>query len=262
MIHARHLRKTYWDLRRSEVVALNSVSFDAREGEIFGILGPNGAGKTTLLRILATVLKPTRGSATVNGYDVTTSPSEVRRQIGFVSNNTAIYDRMTPVETVEYFGRLHGLTEDLLQERTERILRQLQMEDIRDRLGSKLSTGMRQKVSIARALVHDPAVLVFDEATAGLDVVVGRSLLRLISQLRDEGKCILFSTHIMHEAERLCDRIAIIHRGRFLTTGSPQQLLADHAETDLEELFFQLISREQQDGEILLSEGATPSGTC
>ncbi len=242
MIHVRELTKSYSDLQRGQFVALSGVNFDAQPGEIYGLLGPNGAGKTTLLRILSTVLRPSGGTATINGMDVVTQPSLVRRQIGFVSNNTAVYDRMTALEMVEYFGRLHGIAGNLLAQRMENVFARLKMNDIRDVLGAKMSTGMKQKVSIARALVHNPPVLIFDEATVGLDVLVGRALLEIISDLRDQGKCILFSTHIMREVERLCDRVAIIHRGRLLAEGTQADLREQCGEEDLEELFFQLIS--------------------
>ncbi|MEL7335209.1 MAG: ATP-binding cassette domain-containing protein, partial [Planctomycetota bacterium] len=202
MIEVRELKKVYEDLQRGRFVAVDSISFRVEPGEIFGLLGPNGAGKTTVLRMLSTVLRPTSGLAKINGFDVTTHPTEVRRQIGFVSNNTAIYDRMTAWEMVEYFGRLHGLERDLLQQRLTGLFDQLRMEDFRDCPGSKMSTGMKQKVSIARALVHDPPVLVFDEATLGLDVMVARNLLNVVRKLRDQGKCLIFSTHIMREVER------------------------------------------------------------
>ena len=246
MIHVRELTKVYDDLLRGQFIALAGVGFDARPGEIFGLLGPNGAGKTTVLRILSTVLRPTSGTATVNGYDVVTQPSLVRHQLGFVSTNTAVYDRMTAWEMVEYFGRLYGLADPLLAERMETIFTRLQMQEIRDVLGAKMSTGMKQKVSIARALVHDPPILVFDEATAGLDVLVARALLRTVAELREQGKCIVFSTHIMREAERLCDRIAIMHRGHILSEGRLDELLERHQEQDLEELFFRLITEHDQ----------------
>ena len=246
MIHVRALTKSYPDLRRGEFVALGGISFDAARGEIYGLLGPNGAGKTSALRILSTVLRPTSGSASINGYDVGTQPALVRHQIGFVSCNTAVYDRMTAWEMVAYFGRLYGLKEDLLRERMESLFERLKMNEIRDVLGAKMSTGMKQKVSIARAIVHDPPVLIFDEATAGLDVLVARALLRTVSELRDQGKCIIFSTHIMREAERLCDRIAIMHRGHILAEGTLPELREKQKEHDLEELFFQLISDHEE----------------
>src|SRR5690606_13169437 len=245
MIHVRNLTKSYDDLRRGKFMALRGISFDARAGEVFGLLGPNGAGKTTAMRILSTVLRPTSGTALVNGYDVVTQPSQVRHQIGFVSANTGVYDRMTAWEMVGYFGRLYGLQEDALRDRMEDIFERLKMNDIRDRLGAKMSTGMKQKVSIARAIVHDPPVLIFDEATSGLDVLVARALLDIVAELREEGKCIVFSTHIMREAERLCDRLAIMHEGKILAEGTVDALLAEHGSQDLEDVFFALIRQQE-----------------
>ena len=246
ILDVRDLVKSYQDALVGEFLALAGITFRANAGEIFGLLGPNGAGKTTALRILSTLLRPTRGTASVNGFDVATQPAAVRKQIGFVSVNTASYDRMTAWELVQYFGRLHSLSEDLLRDRMESIFERLQMNEIRDVLGSKMSTGMKQKVSIARALVHDPAVLIFDEATSGLDVLVARALLKTIAELRDHGKCVIFSTHIMREAERLCDRIAIMHRGVILAQGTFAELKAVHGEPDLEEVFFHLISEHEK----------------
>lgn len=246
MIHVRHLTKHYADLRRGQFTALGGVSFDAMPGQIYGLLGPNGAGKTTVLRILSTILRPSGGTASVNGYEVLTQASHVRHQIGFVSMNTAVYDRMTAWEMVEYFGRLYGLRDDALRDRMEAIFERLQMNEIRDLVGAKMSTGMKQKVSIARAIVHDPPVLIFDEATSGLDVLVARALLRTIAELRDQGKCVVFSTHIMREVEKLCDRIAIMHRGHILAEGTLEQLREQHGQPDLEELFFHLIQDHNQ----------------
>ncbi len=244
MIHVEGLSKHYADLRRGRFVALDGISFRAKPGQVFGLLGPNGAGKTTTLRILSTLLRPTAGTARVNGYDVLVQPSQVRRQIGFMSANTAIYDRMTAWEMVEYFGRLHEIAREPLRERMENVFTRLKMNDIRDLLGAKMSTGMKQKVSVARAIIHDPPVLIFDEATAGLDVLVARALLDTIAELRDNGKCIIFSTHIMREAEKLCDHVAIVYQGRILAEGTLDELRTRYEEHDLEELFFQLISHE------------------
>jgi sodium transport system ATP-binding protein len=237
-------------LKRGKFHALDSVSFFAEAGQIYGLLGPNGAGKTTVLRILSTVLRPSGGTASVNGYDVVTQSSLVRHQIGFVSANTAVYDRMTAWEMVEFFGRLYGLANEPLTKRMNEIFTRLKMNDIRDVLGSKMSTGMKQKVSIARAIVHDPPVLIFDEATAGLDVLVARVMLKTVAELRDHGKCIIFSTHIMRDAEKLCDRIAIMHRGHILAEGTLGQLRERHGEQDLEELFFHLIQRHDEGHEL------------
>ena len=246
MIHVEGLTKNYADLRRGKLVALDDVNFAAFPGQIYGLLGPNGAGKTTALRIISTVLRPSSGTVTVNGFNVVTQPSQVRRQIGFMSANTGVYDRMTAWEIVEYFGRLHGLDQATLADRMEKLFERLQMNEIRDLLGAKMSTGMKQKVSIARSLVHDPPVLIFDEATSGLDVLVARALLNTVAELREQGKCVIFSTHIMREAEKLCDRLAIIHRGRILAEGTLDELRDRHEQRDLEELFFQLITKHDE----------------
>jgi sodium transport system ATP-binding protein len=253
MIEVHQLTKTYEDIQRGRFTAVDHVTFRVPPGEIFGLLGPNGAGKTTVLRILSTVLRPTSGWARVLGHDVVARPERVRAAIGFVSNNTAIYDRMTAWEMVEYFGRLHGMPRSTLSGRLGRLFKQLRMEHFRDVPCAKLSTGMKQKVSIARALVHDPPVLVFDEPTLGLDVLVARNLLDVIRQLRDLGKCIIFSTHIMREVERLCDSIAIMHQGRVLDIGSLETLRSRHEELDFEDLFFGLLSRHDQRTEEELS---------
>lgn len=241
MIRVENLTKQFTDFKRGPVFALDHVSFAVQPGEIFGLLGPNGAGKTTCLRILSTVLKPTSGQAVIAGYDVARHPEKVRASIGFMSNNTGIYDRMTAWEMVEYYGRLYGIEESRLQARLSEIFHTLQMDEIRDVLGSKMSTGMKQKVSIARTIVHDPPVLIFDEPTAGLDVLVARAVLETIAALKQQGKCIIFSTHIMREVEKLCDRVAIIHKGRILAMGSVEELIHEHGQPDIEEVFFKLI---------------------
>ena len=246
MIHVRQLTKTYQELQSGIFTALNAISFDAMPGQIFGLLGPNGAGKTTTLRILSTVLKPTSGSVFVNGIDVAEYPDKVRHQIGFVSTNTANYDRMTAWEMVEFFGKLYGMDEERLQIRMEHLFERFQMNEIRNVLGSKMSTGMKQKVSIVRAMIHNPPVLIFDEATSGLDILVAREVLRTVEQVRDQGKCVIFSSHIMTEVRRLCDQVAIMNRGEILAQGSIRELAELHQEDDLEELFFQLISKSEK----------------
>ncbi len=245
MITVERLTKQFADMRTGPFTALDGVSFDVKPGEIFGLLGPNGAGKTTCLRILSTVLKPTSGSAFVSGYDVATHPEEVRARIGFMSNNTGIYDRMTAGEMVEHFGRLYGIPKAALQERISQLFERLQMTSIRDVLGSKMSTGMKQKVSIARTIVHDPPVLIFDEPTMGLDVLVARNVIDEIKTLRDQGKCIIFSTHIMREVEKLCHRVAVIYRGKILAMGSVRELTEQYEQPDMEELFFKLIDQHE-----------------
>ena len=242
MIHVENLTKSFRDLRRGQVLAVDGISFDARPGEVFGLLGPNGAGKTTTMRILCTVLKPTGGIATLAGYDVATQPAEVRKHIGFLSANTAIYDRMSAWEMVEYFAKLYGMAGEPLRERMDKVFLSLQMNDFRDVLGARMSTGMRQKVSIARAIIHDPPVMIFDEPTLGLDVLVARAVLQNIERLRSEGKCILYSTHIMREVEKLCDRVAVVSKGRIQACGTLDELRERYGQHDLEELFFRLVS--------------------
>lgn len=249
MVKTKNLSKHYDDPRGGVVRALDGIDFEARPGEIFGLLGPNGAGKTTTLRILSTLLRPSGGKAVVAGFDCLRQPAQVRRNIGFMSVNTAVYDRMTAWEMVEYFGLLYGWTREQLRPRMEHLFERLKMNEIRDVPGGRMSTGMKQKVSIARALVHDPPVLIFDEPTSGLDVLVARNLLQTIRELRDQGKCIIFSTHIMREVEKLCDRVAILSRGRILTQGTPDELRERFGEDDLEEIFFRLITEAEPAGE-------------
>lgn len=243
MIQVENLSKAFLDYRRGWVPAVDDVTFACQPGECFGLLGPNGAGKTTTLRMISTVLRPTGGRAIVAGHDVLAEPEAVRAKIGFMSAGTGIYDRMTAWELVEYFGRLYGMEPEPLRARMEQIFDWLQMNDFRDVLGSKMSTGMKQKVSIARTIVHDPPVLIFDEPTSGLDVLVARAVQVKIAELRDSGKTVLFSTHAMHEVEKLCDRVAIIFKGRLQALGTPKGLLEEFGQPDLEELFFHLVDR-------------------
>ncbi len=222
--------------------AVEDVWFKVEPGEVFGLLGPNGAGKTTTLRMLCTVLQPSAGFASVAGFDTRSQAADVRRHVGFLSANTGVYDRMTAWEMVEYYGRLYGLAGPALKDRLEELFDSFQMNEFRDVVGGKLSTGMKQKVSIARAIVHDPPVLIFDEPTNGLDVLVQRAVLKNIAELRGRGKTILFSTHIMSEVEKLCDRVAIMARGRIVTAGTLDHLRVEHRQENLEELFFALVS--------------------
>jgi sodium transport system ATP-binding protein len=241
MIEVRDLCKTFSGANGPKA-AVDAIHFTVRPGEVFGLLGPNGAGKTTTLRMLCTVLQPTGGSANVAGFDVIAQPSEVRRHVGFLSANTGVYDRMTAWEMVEYYGHLYDIPADVLLTRMNELFSTLQMHDFRDVPGGKMSTGMKQKVSIARALINDPPVLIFDEPTSGLDVLVQRAVLDNIKQLRGRGKTILFSTHIMREVEKLCDRVAIMARGRIVACGTLDDLRQMYKQDDLEELFFALVS--------------------
>jgi sodium transport system ATP-binding protein len=241
MIEARQLVKRFHDKKRGDVCAVNGVSFSCRPGEVYGLLGANGAGKTTALRILATILAPTEGTAVVAGFDVAKDPQSVRARVGFLSAATALYGRLSAQEMVEYFGRLHGLDEPTLRLRIDQIFTRLEMNGFRDRRCDRLSTGIRQKVSIARTLVHDPPVMIFDEPTVGLDVMAARTIVAFIRECRENGKTVVFSTHVMSEVEKLCDRVGIIHRGALLAEGTLPELRARYGIQDLEELFVKVI---------------------
>jgi len=241
MIEARNLVKRFRDKKRGAVCAVDDVSFSCRPGEIYGLLGANGAGKTTTLRMLATILAPSEGTAVVAGYDVIKDPQTVRSRVGFLSTATALYGRLSAQEMVEYFGRLHGLDEPTLRGRVDEIFTRLEMNDFRDRRCDKLSTGMKQKVSIARTLVHDPSVMIFDEPTLGLDVIAARTIALFIRECRDKGKTVVFSTHVMSEVEKLCDHIGIIDGGKLLAEGTLPELRARFGVQDLEDLFVKVV---------------------
>jgi sodium transport system ATP-binding protein len=242
VIEARGLSKRFQDKKRGEIRAVDNVSFTARPGQIYGLLGANGAGKTTTLRLLATILEPTEGTAVVQGHDVVEAPEKVRAEVGFLSAATALYPRLTAQELVEYFGRLNGLDEQTLKSRVDEIFARLDMNSFRDRRCDKLSTGMKQKTSIARTLVHDPPVMIFDEPTLGLDIMTARSIIAFIRECRDRGKTVIFSTHVMSEVEKLCDVIGIIQNGKLLAEGSLAQLRQQTGEEDLEEIFVKLVA--------------------
>lgn len=241
MIEARQLTKLFHDKKRGEIRAVDGVSFRCQPGQVFGLLGVNGAGKTTCLRMLGTILQPSSGTATVCGFDVLDQPERVRASIGFLSTATALYGRLTAQETVEYFGRLHGLAESLLRQRLDGIFETLDMNEFRHRRCDQLSSGMKQKVSIARTLVHDPPVMIFDEPTHGLDVLTARTVVGFIRDCRTRGKTVIFSTHVMREAEKLCDSIAIIHGGRIMAEGTLGALRERTGEQDLDNVFVKLV---------------------
>jgi sodium transport system ATP-binding protein len=241
VIEARGLSKCFQDKKRGEIRAVDNVSFRCQPGKIYGLLGANGAGKTTTLRMLATILEPTDGTALICGYKVDEQPEKVRALIGFLSTATALYPRLTSQELVEYFGRLNGLDEALLKKRVDDIFNRLEMNGFRDRRCDKLSTGMKQKTSIARTLVHDPPVMIFDEPTTGLDVMTARTIIGFIADCRERGKTVIFSTHIMSEVERLCDHIGIIHGGKLLVEGTVAELRSKYAECNLEEVIVKAV---------------------
>jgi sodium transport system ATP-binding protein len=241
MIEAQNLVKRFRDKNRGVVAAVDGVSFSCRPGEIYGLLGANGAGKTTTLRMLATILAPTEGTATVAGHDVTKEPQKVRSCVGFLSTATALYGRLSALEMVEYFGRLYGMDESALHRRIDAIFERLEMNDFRDRRCDKLSTGMKQKVSIARTLVHDPSVMIFDEPTVGLDVMAARTIAGFIRECRDNGKTVILSTHVMSEVEKLCGRIGIIHNGKMMAEGTLSELRQRFGLQNLEDIFIKVV---------------------
>ena len=236
MIEVSGLAKSF-----GEVLAVDGVDFTVPDGGITGLLGPNGAGKTTTLRILATLLRPDAGSASVDGHDVEREPLQVRRRIGAVPDAKGLYPRLTARENVRYYGRLHGLGGLRLEQTIERLIAMLGMEDIAERRTEGFSTGQRVKVAIARALIHDPPNVLLDEPTSGLDIMATRAMREAIRRLRDEGKCVLLSTHIMQEVSALCDRVVVIAEGRVVADGTPDQLRESTGRDHLEDVFVELI---------------------
>ena len=241
MIHVAHLTKTYEDPDGGEVRAVSDATLTCRAGEIYGLLGPNGAGKTTTLRCLATILTPTSGTATVAGHDLVRDPEGVRRSIGFLSANTGLYARLTPRETLRFFGSLHGMAKDRLEARVEELLAMFDITGYADRPNDRLSTGMKQRVGLARAAVHDPPVLILDEPTTGLDPIVSRTVEDAVVALARQGKCVLFSTHLLHQAEDICTRIGVIGTGRVLAEGTIPELCQRTGTRNLREAFFALV---------------------
>ena len=240
-ILAQGLTKIFVDRSRGQVAAARDISFVCRPGEVFGLLGPNGAGKTTTLRMLSTVLRPTSGTAIIAGHVVAGDPLGVRRSIGFLSGNTGLYARLTPRETLKYFGRLHRIPADILDRRIEELLDLFDIRRHADMRCERLSTGTRQKTSIARAIIHDPPVLILDEPTLGLDILVASALVRFIAECRSRGKCVIFSTHILSEAEKLCDRIGVIHGGEIRAVGTLEELRSRTGKHFLEDVFIALV---------------------
>ena len=240
MIEVKDLHKAF-----GTVQAVDGVSFIARDGEITGLLGPNGAGKTTTLRMLYTLMAPDRGQVLVDGIDAAVDPLGVRRRLGVLPDARGLYKRLTASENIDYFARLHGLPEALLASRRDALIKALGMDDIAARRAEGFSQGQRVKTAIARALVHDPRNVILDEPTNGLDVMATRALRQFMAGLKAEGRCVLFSSHIMQEVAALCDRIVVIARGRVVADASPDALREATGEHNLEDAFVKIIGTDE-----------------
>jgi sodium transport system ATP-binding protein len=228
-----------------KVIAVDGATFSARDGEITGLLGPNGAGKTTTLRCLYTLMQPDSGQVLVDGLDPAIDPVAVRRRLGVLPDARGVYKRLTVRENIAYFGRLHGLDEATIRARSDAAIAALGMADFADRRTEGFSQGQRVKTAIARALIHDPKNVILDEPTNGLDVMSTRAMREFLKRLKDEGRCVLFSSHIMQEVAALCDRIVVIAQGRVVADESPDALRAQTGETNLEDAFVKLIGSEE-----------------
>ena len=263
MISVKHLVKTFTAPRKKKqsplqqlmqsrgiVHAVNDISFICKPGRVFSLVGPNGAGKTTTLRMIATMLKPDSGTITVNGYECGKDDKAVRGQIGFLTGTTGLYERLTPDELLQYFGRLYGMEMQTIKDRREELFHLLGIHGFRNKKIGELSSGMKQKVSICRTMIHDPDVIVFDEPTAGLDVITARHIIELIKDCRQNNKTVLFSTHIMSEVELLSDDFAIIHNGKLLYNNTMEQFKQEMTKENITEEF---IKRINEVDEILVS---------
>ncbi|MBS0571118.1 MAG: ATP-binding cassette domain-containing protein [Proteobacteria bacterium] len=244
MIEVKNLHKAFGKGAK-RVVAVDGASFVARDGEITGLLGPNGAGKTTTLRCLYTLMQPDSGQILIDGIDAAVDPVAVRRRLGVLPDARGLYKRLTARENIDYFARLHGIENETMQARREALADALEMRDILDRRTEGFSQGQRVKTAIARALVHDPKNVILDEPTNGLDVMSTRAMRTFLKSMKTEGRCILFSSHIMQEVGALCDRIVVIARGRVVADESPDVLRAQTGEASLEDAFVKLIGTDE-----------------
>lgn len=240
MIDVHNLHKSFGKVR-----AVTDLSFSVAAGEVFGLLGPNGAGKTTTLRILATLLKPDRGQATVGGYNILTQAEQVRSTIGVVNGGMGLYDRLTGREVLHYFGKLYRLTPPQIEARIELLDELLELDDTLKRRCEEFSTGMKQKIVIARAVIHDPPIIFFDEATVGLDVMARRAVINFVKRYPSETRTVIYSTHVMSEVEELCDRAAIIYQGKLVAIDNVAALKARHSADTLEQAFFAIVEGAQ-----------------
>lgn len=241
-ITIKELNKEFYDPQRGTVKAVNNISFSAYKGEVFGLLGPNGAGKTTTLRMMATLMQPDSGYISIAGFSTSEKPVDVRRSIGYMSSNTALYPRLSPREIIRYFAELNDYPESEITLRVEQLISYFGIGEYADTYSEKLSTGMKQITSIARTIVHDPAVLILDEPSSGLDVIVSQKIHNYIKDLRDQGKTIIFSSHNMGEVEKICDRIGIINNGKLLAVGTIDSLREQTGEYYMENIFIKVVN--------------------
>jgi len=241
LIEVDHLAKTYEDPDGGLISAVKDATLRCEAGEIYGLLGPNGAGKTTTLRCLSTILTPTGGRARIAGHDLLTEAEAVRRSIGFLSAAIGLYSRLTPRETLRFFAQLYGMGGAAMERRVNEVLELFDITSYADRPNDRLSTGMKQRVGLARAVVHDPPVLILDEPTSGLDPIVSRTVEKAVQTLASAGKCVLFSTHLLDQAEEICSRIGVIGNGRVLAEGTVAELCRQTGTHNLRGAFFALV---------------------
>ncbi|MBI5034976.1 MAG: ATP-binding cassette domain-containing protein [Chloroflexi bacterium] len=240
MIQVKNLCKSF-----GKIHAVDDVSFSVPDGKIVGLLGPNGAGKTTTLRMLYTLLKPDNGTAFVDGFDIRTQPLQVQQQIGVLPDARGLYPRLTSRENIRYYGRLHGLNGAALEQQIDALVKLLDLQEIANRRTDGFSTGERLKVAIARSIVHDPKNVLLDEPTSGLDVMSTRAMRKVVRRLRDDGKCILFTSHVMQEVTALCERIIVIARGKIVAEGTMEELKTQTGQANLEDAFVAAIGTEE-----------------
>ncbi|MDN5354792.1 MAG: sodium transport system ATP-binding protein [Candidatus Cloacimonadota bacterium] len=250
MIEVEDLVKTFKQKDGSRLFAVDELSFTVQAGEIVVLLGVNGAGKTTTMRMLSTVLQPDSGQATIMGYNIKKEPQKVRANLGFLSGDTGLYGRLTARETLTYFGKLYDVPAEKIQNRIEELSDILDMNGFLDKKIDLLSTGMKQKVSIARSIIHDPPVMIFDEPTIGLDILTAKNIISFIHRCRQQNKCVLFSTHIMREAERIADKIVMIHEGKILAKGTWEEFKHQTGLHDLDDIFIKFVDMQKQEREL------------
>jgi sodium transport system ATP-binding protein len=250
MIEVTNLRKDFnltktqrkeLNTKDRQTIAVDDISFTCQPGRVFSLLGPNGAGKTTTLRMLSTIFKPTSGTIKIAGIDVTEEPQEARKKIGFLTGSTGLYARLTPNELVKYFADLYGVSKADFEQRKEHLFSLLDMHEFQDKRIGKLSTGMKQKVSICRTMIHDPEVVIFDEPTSGLDVITAEHIIELINDCKKQGKTVIFSSHIMSEVDLLCDDMAIVHKGKLLFNDTMDTFRSEMQAENLTAEFIRLV---------------------